>query len=86
MPPEQSNGPSAQAIEAAARVHADWEGLDWRESVREQAEAMLKAAYPVLRADVLAEVVDGLRTYSDEHAGVAMQFDALVDWLQRELG
>jgi hypothetical protein len=32
-------------VERAARVHADWEGLDHQDSIREQARAMLVAAF-----------------------------------------
>jgi hypothetical protein len=35
---------TADMVERAARVHADWEGLDHQDSIREQARAMLVAA------------------------------------------
>ena len=45
-----------EMIERAARVHADWEGLDHRGSVREQARAMLEAALSPVEPDEPAQV------------------------------
>lgn len=62
-----NGGPSDKAKEAAARGHADWEGLpEWQDSVREQAATLLDAAHdPALGLDrsvCLRDVVEASRT------------------------
>lgn len=57
-----------------------WMGplAEWRKDMRD--------AHAAARATAIAEVVAALRRYSDEHGGVAMQFDALAPWIEREFG
>jgi hypothetical protein len=61
---------SPEAIDAAGCVHADWEGLDWQDSIREQVTAMLHAA---VKAQPVAAIppcpkCDGSGTYFMDRA------------------